>query len=1076
MNGEVQLVVGKGVSAATYTQWLNQPINVDPASQKMYISQAQSPNFNCAESQLLLDTIESQGGLTVEIFDLNGNSLGTAFLNTLSDNSVGCGGKQPQATIKYTAAQTSNQVVKTAYFIWTDGGGGGEFYILDLFENETISQTWKYQDLNNFTAQGAFSREFRVPFSDTNQKALGALFDNNSEQGADNYFFYKLPAQILVDTLPIASGYIQVRRVYRRMNRINEVELAFFAETPDLVKALGEKKLADIAALTELNEIAEYTTVTVPNVNRIWTLCDRAQLWSGGTEAGTRPIASAAQPVLSGDLTPAVSWWFLLENIINEAGFELVAGSLENLLKEYWMPFINSQVLLATGNSNQYFFKVERSGNVTFNGPTVDIQLPFNSTVFDNSAGFNTTTFYYVPPGVGTYTFRMNLNFTVSALGGSNTALISFYAFVPGGNPDDIAPFPEVENTFGLGTHNVDCFFEVTTGLPITFGILGAAPSITINTGGYVELTSANVVTGQVIDYRLNAPDMRQVEFVSDVIKMHNCAIVPSRSVPNRIGIVPQNSYIGTGDLLDWTEKLDLEKDVIVSSTVDIQRSKFRFTYTLGDDYWSQIYSTVKRIYGDYEAVGYTVNPNTLPSDFAIGEQKVELITRSTPCGQIPNNGSVIPMFYNDSLEFTPPGPRCLFNANTVSIRLYKESTGSSTFVNIPTLCHYSNTFPTVNDTDLNWAPEVPPHASTVTANPYNNLFNQYWRAYLNTLYSPEARVMEAHFALDLKDIIGFRFSDKIWIQDSYWRILEISDYKVGLQESTKVKLLKYLEAVEDCSVTPASVNVNGLVNFENYVGDPAPATEDCCSRYGYFWDEANGVCWAFNNGGQIRVSPISGTKVSPTARVNKAQRRNASVPNSTISGTDVLLPVGAKDTLAVGENLEITKAVGATTLVGKNVYTSAPGLHIGGGYRDGTAFIEKGWAQAGLIIFSLKDTYLAAGNKFLFIEGISGEHLEIPDDTVWSCLLHFTAWDTNLQTYSTGQYSFAISKVGGVAAVSAITPVNTVNTTAYTFTVGVNVAVTNLHRIFLNVGGAGSFPVDVITTASLQYQQSKIS
>ncbi len=77
-------------------------------------------------------------------------------------------------------------------------GATQEIY-LDLYENESISQNWKFQDLSNFTAQGAFSREFRLPFSETNKEALGALFDNNVEQGAENYFFYKLPAEIRVD-------------------------------------------------------------------------------------------------------------------------------------------------------------------------------------------------------------------------------------------------------------------------------------------------------------------------------------------------------------------------------------------------------------------------------------------------------------------------------------------------------------------------------------------------------------------------------------------------------------------------------------------------------------------------------------------------------------------------------------------------------------------------------------------------------------------------------------------------------------------------------------------------------------
>ncbi len=129
---------------------------------------------------------------------------------------------------------------------------------LDLFVNESISQNWKFQDLNNFTAQGAFTREFRVPFSETNQLALGALFDVNVSAGDTNFFHYKLPAEIRVDTLPISFGYVRVRKVYKQNNRINEVELAFYAETPDLVRNIGEKKLKDITDLPNLNQIDNY--------------------------------------------------------------------------------------------------------------------------------------------------------------------------------------------------------------------------------------------------------------------------------------------------------------------------------------------------------------------------------------------------------------------------------------------------------------------------------------------------------------------------------------------------------------------------------------------------------------------------------------------------------------------------------------------------------------------------------------------------------------------------------------------------------------------------------------------------
>jgi len=374
----------------------------------------------------------------------------------------------------------------------------------------------------------------------------------------------------------------------------------------------------------------------------------------------------------------------------------------------------------------------------------------------------------------------------------------------------------------------------------------------------------------------------------------------------------------------------------------------------------------------------------------------------------------------------------------------------------------------------LNWSPEVPPHP--IEANPYNNLFNLYWRTYMNALYSPDARMMEASFALSLKDILTFQFSDKIWIQDSYWRIIEVSDYKVGDVESTKVKLLKFLEDTEDCSATPSTISTNGEVNFVDVNYDPVDPSQDCCSRYGYTWDEANAVCWAFVPTGDRPNSPTSGSSTNPAPRENKAQTRNAAIINSVIAGDNVVIENGNQNTLAVGERLELTKNVNGSNLLGKNVTTNLPGFHLGGGYRDGNTFVEKGWAQSGTIILHRKDAYAAAGNAFYYVEGITNEFIELPDDTLWSCLLNVTIRDTNAGTYATGQYSFAISKTGGVAATSAVTALNTINTTAFTFTIGVNVAVPANHRLFLNVGGGGTFPVNIITTASLQYQQSKIT
>ena len=1047
MNGEVQLIVNGGGLEPFYSQSNDATQGSVGSIRMIFISQPFMVGLT-GQTLLIQNAAGETQSRTVTGVIVDSPSAGFTRLNF--------GGSPAAFDFRLAAGGFFIYDVQTEYY-------------LDLFENESISQNWKFQDLNSFTAQGSFTREFRVPYSAANQVALGALFDVNVDAGSSNYFHYKLPAEIRVDTLPIATGYVRVRKIYKQQNRINEVELAFYAETPDLVRNIGEKKLKDITDLPSLNEVINYDNVTDATNERIWTLLERGELWSETNELNTRSLFDFDNPVYPADLTPAVRYDYLFEQILKDAGFELVAGSLLNILSTYYMPWLNNKTNVASDSFNAFFFRVYNSASASLGNSSTLINM--NTEVFDNSGDFTPGTATYTTPADGFYTFRFRNKFTLT---GNNN--ISYFLDIDGVliflDNFDVVNNQIIDFTWRIGI-NAASVVQLKMKRNENGAVTLVAGDGTLDTSIW-ELVQTDLHYGQTIFYDLNAPDVKQIDFVTDVIKMHNCIIVSDRAVPNKISIVPQNNYLGSGSVLDWTSKLDISKDVTIGSTVDLQKAKFQFTYTAGEDIISKQYKNVKRVYGDYEAVGYTINPDTLPSDFAIGEQKIQLTMQSTPCGVVNGSTVIIPMFINEQLEFVQPGMRCLFEAGGINIELLNDNIGFPTVTGVPVLNHYSQVIADLDDFDLNWAPEVPPYA--INANPYNNLFNLYWRTFMNSLYSPEARMMEASFALSLKDIATFQFSDKIWIQDSYWRIIEISDYKVGDVESTKVKLLKFLEDTEDCSAIPSTISTNGEVNFVDANDDPVAPSQDCCTRYGYNWDEANAVCWAFTPNGNTRPNNISGNSTTPAVRELPTAAQTRGVLNSVINGQNIDIEVNNQNMLAVGERLELTKNVNGSNLLGKNVTTNLPGFHLGGGYRDGNTFVEKGWAQSGTIILHRKDAYAAAGNAFYYVEGITNEFIDLPNDTLWSCLLNVTIRDTNAGTYATGQYSFAISKTGGVAATSAVTALNTINTTAFTFTIGVNVAVPANHRLFLNVGGGGTFPVNIITTASLQYQQSKIT
>jgi hypothetical protein len=1078
MNGEVQLRVNNTVATNIAS------VSNDPT----YVGIGELSRFIVTSSPAVAALTT---GDSVTIY----NSAGDSVVKTLNSNPVIDSPVAGQTRLNFTGIWADDySAAAGGYFILQTGGD----YFLDLFENESISQNWKFQDLSNFTAQGAFSREFRIPMSDNNIKAIGPLFDTNSEQGAENYFFYKLPAEIRVDTLPIATGYLRVRKVYKQMNRVNEVEVAFYAETPDLVRTIGEKKLSDIAALADLNEAVTYANVTTETADRIWALCDRGQKWANDGSAGSRPILNPSSPIYPADLTPAVSWWFLLRNIVTEAGFDLVASSLENIVEDYYMPFCNTTQLWIDGDVNQYLFRAYNSTPFSFSTDNDDGFGPYVAyssltEVFDNNGNFTAATGIYTAPGAGTYTFTGQFGFRVISMTPSSSSRRARVNVAL--NKNGVRTVVAVSNSFTNTTatsFTTDVYLELGDIVkfdlqPTTYFINdfdeidSGSATIEVQTSSgalnssYVALTNVVLDTGATVNYSLNAPDMRQIDFVNDIIKMHNCAIIPSRIVPNQIAIVPQNNYLGTGDIVDWTSKLDISKDVVIGSTVDIQKATFQFTYTSGEDAYSKLYRDANRVYGDFKVEGYTINPSTAPSDFAIGDQKITLVTRSAPAAMIPGSASPIQCFYNEELEFVAPGPRALFYAGIINVNLYNDVTGNASSTTlVPILNHYSDAYPNFDDYDLNWAPEVPPHVITVSVNPYNNLFNTYWRNYMNEIYSPEGRIMEAFFALDLKDILTFSFADKIWIQDSYWRILEISDYKVGLQESTKVKLIKFLDQINDCSSTPVGVTTNGEVEFESG-GEVVEPNEDCCSRYGYFWDEINGVCWAFNNGGQFRNSLVQ-TNSANTTILSTAQIQNKSIANSIIQGGNIEVASPNRNLLAVGSNLRITNPSVNSNAIGNNVMVNIPGLHVGGGYRGGDPVTTYyGWAQFGTFVLQRLVTVLTSGEtQNLYIEGVAGEYIDLPDDTLWSCFWNVTIKDTTGLS-ETSLHHFTLDKTAGIATASAITTISTIGSIgANVFTFGIDTTTnTDEHRINITFTG-GSYPDGFLITSSLQYQQSK--
>jgi len=971
--------------------------------------------------------------------------------------------------------------------VYVDGTG----YLLDLFENESISLTFRFQDAGKLETQGSFTRSFRIPTSPRNIEAFGALWNVNTDS-VD--FRRKLDAVLSVDTIPVSVGHIQINKVYTRAGEIHEIELTFYAETPDLATALGDKKLSDILALDDLDVEVNYANVTDPGSDMIFTLLDRGQKWSEEGATGTRPVFNPSRPVWPADLTPAVKAKFLFDNIMTEAGFSWSGwdGStvLDDALNTYWMPFLNQQFTVFDNAQDDALFQLGLDDDVQVSNSSTPYTPTFEE-VFDNDN--NVASSIFTAPFTGYYRFQLWVRVNVSFNNDLNS--ISYNLALRNPSTNFFYYFSDsISQPVGLGIQSSsrttpDIFLN--TGDEVRFQLFGVGgadftlygdPSYDVQSGTGWRLlsTSGPLSNGDLLTYQ-NAPDYKQIDFVRDILKMHNAVIVPDRNIPNKLYIEPMNTFVGTGDIIDWTNKLDVSKDIEIAPTNELLARVNHLTYKAGAEYASQQYVKLGRIYGDYKVEGYVVNPTDVQNDFALGEMKVELTLSSTPCYEIAGTAIIIPKFISDSGDFVNPGPRLLFNAGmATSVQLYDDVTEAAIPTSIPVLNHFSVIYPDLDDEDLNFAPEDTIYP--INQQPYNNLFNNYYRSTFNELYARDARIMTAYFYLQLSDILSFSFADQIFIKDAYWRIIEISGYNVGERDVTQVKLMKIVTPELDCAYTPVSITLGGLVNFEDEEGNPGNS-EECCVRYGYQW--IDGRCWSVTRPG----AGSNPQRMSMGAQGFGYAGQSTQMPDAFISmtsgsdisqdsvfsmalGQNIRVEGGNQNVIAVGDTLRLMGENGGAQMFGKNVIANNPGWHLGGGWEEMNI---QGRAQAGTIILAGSGDFTNNSTEIeLFVEGITDNRINLIDGTTWNAVLNVIQHEIDAGAVTNVHNAIFMVGIYKDGAISKATAVETVSVDGSSGTLELEVDLTNTaeHRFKLTLTGAGHPHNNCYITARLDYVQ----
>ena len=929
--------------------------------------------------------------------------------------------------------------METALILYTQGDNTP--YLVDLYENENISLNYSFNDIKDLTPRGNYSRTFRIPFTETNAKIFGFVQENTFQFSGFNPK-RKINASITVDTIPIIEGYVQFKAAYTSNGEVSDLEIVFFGNVVDFFKTIGDadfKNYIGAELQIDYNTILTYDNLATLNAsNEVYLgFADRGQNWVGEiSETGTRSIYSTNQSTVPaiGELTPMVSARYIFDKIFTLSGFQFNdtdSATLVEQLDKMWIPWSGEAGYIQTvGNPETAKFKLEGGveGDTITSGDFSAITLDNGSTIYGAPLsaiteifdyGNNVTGNQYTAPISARYILQANCVAEIdTSLPASSIGLYVGLVRTYGGQKQlypYTGQFPfydAISGSYSLNTPKIQSAYSswspttiadnyIPEGAivePYIFAynssILSWGGTITLRNdagGSFNTLFKSNSITkpyfGNAIDWAANAPIMKCSEFISSIFKMFNLVVIADDINPKLLSFIPIQEYLAQGNTKDWSNKLDISKDITLMSTADFQSQQNLWTYKPSTDYINSLYNSQgDRVYGRL----LLIDPE---NDFATKEQKTELMFSPTPLALIKGTDYPIPKFINNTGQYVNSGAKILYKSDsTLVINLFNNDAATIVSETLDIFSHYTTAIPTISDEDLNFGQEIPLHP--IESTPWQTLYARYWNDYIADIYAPDARILEGFFALEFADIYQFKFNDKIFIKDAYWRILEISDYVVGMQDSVKVKLIKVVSATPDCLLHPgATINVDGSVPFLDAEDNPAASTESCCNKYGYFW--VNDECYAIlrdGKGAGGKEPSILDDTSRPTSNVNNQKNGLIQADNAVVKeGNDRSIVIS--DTSYVGTNNNgsfvsgdrnyVEDGLGSVTVVGDAAKTINREVTIGSG---GT---YAGEYQSGIIQLKGEGDFTNDTTPITLTN--SGNYITMPDDCVWYAKLMLT-------------------------------------------------------------------------------------
>jgi hypothetical protein len=689
---------------------------------------------------------------------------------------------------------------------------------LDLVEGVATPLNYSISDIREpNTRKRNFSKEIVLPGTSNNMEFFKGSF-NLTLSGSGAFFdpTIQVNAELFKDDFVVMRGLIQLKSVTVNNGSVT-FQVLIYSEAVDVFLTLSNIKVSEL-------DWSEYThTLNKTNIENTWSTSNGSGYYYPMIDKGNRPSN------LVWRTTDFVPYVYLREAFIKcfeFAGVEITGSFVDSTrFSQVLFGYGGGEIVsvpdsVAAGRQVQ-LSNIEMLGtfNPNFINPNiVGFNLGFNVPVNDSliSSATEIDALNQWDDGVftaqytGQYSFTFNLggvrfNFSSPSQLFLSSAVLRVFRNNQFSQdiPVNLAySFPN--NYVDLDFSGIDPLtFDLQTGeqirTEIVFTFLSSQNiNLTINDNtisGVIQFdfVSTGISDGDDVLISRFIPDMTCADFVMNTFRQFNLYMTDIDD--DTVEILPfPNFYNPTNQFDDWSELVDLGKDIIVKPAANEYGKRVKFTF-------AEINETDAVTYFDRWSKRYGDYIHNQGSYFAKDDKEIKLGWGTViPYDLGITDPLIVPRFY---IQDGNNQKACKAVARVMN-RLPQQAIPSGwTFENAaensptnpttyPLVHHFNSLGDPTFDLNFMLVDELFYVATIATT---VNAFSEYYFDMVNEIVSPESKLVELYVRLTPKDIKNLNFKRLKMIDGALFRLNKIIDFDTEIQATTKVELIKVLRA-----------------------------------------------------------------------------------------------------------------------------------------------------------------------------------------------------------------------------------------------------------------------------------------